>query len=456
MKKKVDFESVLFLVDKAISPTYLNPTQEIVLREVWNGKTYTKMAYDYNYDPEYIKTVGCNLWQTLSRAFDEQINKSNFVPFMRRRISKVVEHQKDSALAPTLSEPLSITPRNQQSCNWTTAPDIQHFVGREQELDTLSSWSYESDCRLIVVSGMTGVGKTTLVTEFANKIKAEFDYVIWFSLSQLPSLTELLNKYLKIINREHTTALDSKPQELSFLLSEFIDCLRQQRILLVLDGLQYILKVNQTSVSYKDNFEGYGQFLRSVISTNHQSLLVTTSRVKPKLLEYYSSNQVKFLNLQGFDNQITTKFLNVGNETLIEEKEMLCLSSKLQNNPQLLKIANNHLDMISEDDIEQTIDDLSLLEAIGDLLEQELSYLSNLDRELIYWLAISGSPLSLAELSQQTKNFQPRLKFLHSIKSLIERSLLIKKGNEYSLMPIMKTYLRRKLVQQALLSQKFN
>lgn len=454
MKKKVDFESVLSLVDKAISPTYLNPTQEIVLREVWNGKTYTKMACDYNYDPEYIKTVGCNLWQTLSQAFDEQINKSNFVPFMRQRIDSSKEENRKTSIdnsSPQLLNSVS----TQQFCNWATAPDIQHFVGRKQEIRTLAEWSNESGCRLIVVSGMTGSGKTTLVTEFANRVKAEFDYVIWFSLTQLPSLTKLLNKYLEIINLHPHAAPDSKPQELSFLLSEFIDCLRQRKILLVLDGLQCILEVSQNSISYKEKFEGYGQFLRSLISTNHQSLLITTSRIKPKLLEYYSNNQVKFLNLQGFDRQTTMSFLNMDHRTEVEKKEIICLSKKLQFNPQLLKIASNHLDFSAEHEAEHLIEELSLIEAIANLLELELSYLLNLDREIIYWLAISCSPLSLEELSRQTHNSQPRLKFSHSIKSLTERSLVLNNHNTYSLMPLMKTYLRRKLVTQALLAQKF-
>ena len=413
MKKTVDFESVLSLVDKAISPTYLNPTQEIVLREVWNGKTYSKMAYDYNYDPEYIKTVGCSLWQTLSRAFDEQINKSNFVPFMRQKIDYLLEEVKESELPQTERH-------KEQYISWTTAPDIKDFVGRAEELATLNSWSQEADCRLIVVSGMTGSGKTTLVTEFASSIKEQFNYVIWFSLSQRPSLTKLLNEYLNIINRERVA--DSKPQELSFLLSEFIGCLKEKRILLILDGLQCILTVNQSSVSYKQEFEGYGQFLRSIVSTDHQSLLITTSRLKPKLLEYYARNQVKFLNLQGFDKQATISFLNAGlnsADDLMIEKELLKLSATLQHNPQLLKIAHNHLDIFAEDDAEQIIEDLSLLEAIGDLLEQELLYLTSLEREIVYWLAISCSAVSPKDLSRQIEQVQSKLKFVHSLKSLI-------------------------------------
>lgn len=449
MKKTIDFESVLFLIDRAISPTYLNSTQEIVLREVWNGKTYTKMACDYNYDPEYIKTVGCNLWQTLSQAFDEQINKSNFVPFMRQKVSRFIDEQINQPPKEHSSSNLSVSQSKQQYCNWTTAPSIKHFVGRNQELSTLDSWSRDPDCRLIVVSGMTGAGKTSLVTEFANSIKEDFDYVIWFSLSQLPSLIELLNKYLKIIAGDSDTRESLKPQELSFLLSEFIDCLKQQKILLVLDSLQSILEVSQTSVSYRKDFEAYGQFLRSVISTNHQSLLVTTSSIKPKLLEYYASNQVRFLDLKGFDRQTTIRFLNRADAPLAE-LELIQLSENLRSNPQLLKIAHNHLDLFSEEDSEQVIEDLSLLKAIKDLMEQELSYLSNLDKEIIYWLAISCFPLSLDELAKQTKHSRSKIEFSRSVKSLIERSLIIQQEQSYALMPIMKIYLRRKLVKQAL------
>ena len=452
-KNSVDFDSVLSLIDKAIAPTYLNPTQEIVLREVWNGKTYNKMAYDYNYDPEYIKTVGCSLWQTLSRAFDEQINKSNFVPFMRRRLESLLDEtvsqrlshiESDRHLAEVgqLSKP--------QLCNWTTAPKIRNFVGREDEISTLHSWSNDSECRLIVVSGMSGSGKTTLVTKFANTVKHEFDCVIWFSLSQLPSLNRLLSKYLATIKGDAEIPLDSEPQELSFLLSEFIECLRKQKILLILDGLQHILEVERSRTSYKENYEGYGQFLRSIISTNHQSLLVATSRIKPKLLEYYASDRVKFLDLQGFKAQATQEFVGLNREDNSPEGKLLQLSNSLQNNPQLLKIATSHPDIFMEEDVEQIVYDLSQLEIVGELLEQELSYLSCLEKEIVYWLAIACSPLSLKELSKSIEHPQPKLKFINSVKSLVLRSLAIEQNNAYSLMPVMRAYLRRKLVKQAL------
>ncbi|WP_019506533.1 AAA family ATPase [Pleurocapsa sp. PCC 7319] len=452
MNTSVDFESVLSLIDKTISPTYLNPTQEIVLREVWNGKTYSKMAYDYNYDPEYIKTVGCNLWQTLSSAFDEQINKGNFVPFMRLKISQLVE-DKISRLENYQSQSISTDFKKRQSCNWTTAPNTNHFVGRESEIKLLKSWSQDSDCRCIVVSGMIGCGKTSLVTKFAQDIKDNYDFVIWFSLHHTPSLKTLLHNYLKIIKQLTNEQIHLGPVELSFLLSEFIDCLKQHKVLLVLDSLQSILETNRKNVSYKKEFDDYSQFLRSIISTNHQSLLISASRIKPKSLEYYTSNQVKILDLQGFNQQTTKTFLNLENNSAKQEQQLLRLSVTLQNNPQLLKIVENHLDIFSDDNTEQILQDLSLLEAISNLLEQELSYLSELEKEIIYWLAISCAPISLTELSNYLELSQPKLTLSHSVNCLTKRSLIIQNDAHYSLMPIMKSYLRRKLIKQALQSK---
>ena len=448
MKKYFDFESVLSLIDKAINPQYLNPTQEIVLREVWKGKTYSEMAGEYNYDPEYIKSVGCSLWQILSRAFDKQINKSNFVPFMRQKLTQLVE-EKDSRLQNTDDESLSTEIEDRQVYHWTMAPNIKHFIGREEEIATLESWSNEANCRCIVVSGIIGCGKTTLVTEFAQKYRDKFDYVIWFSLLEAPALKTLIHNYLTIISTPQINKEELESWELSVLLSNFIDCLKKHRILLILDGLQSILKLNQTNTSCQKKFEEYGKFLRSVISTNHQSLLLATSRIKPNFLEYYSSNQVKFLDLQGIKPEIATIFLRENN-TVLETQKLSFLATVSQGNFRLLKIIQKHLDSFIEEDSEQTLEDISLLAEVSSLLELELSYCSDLKKEILFWLSISCKPITLEDLKQHIEQSQSKLEFLQSINSLTERSLIVKSDRTYSLMPIMKAYLRKKLVRVAL------
>lgn len=82
-------EEALVLVDTVLTPQYLNQIQETVLRESWEGRTYSEIARRHGYDPEYIKNVGFHLWQSLSKALGEKVTKSNFRSIVRRRSSHV-------------------------------------------------------------------------------------------------------------------------------------------------------------------------------------------------------------------------------------------------------------------------------------------------------------------------------------------------------------------------------
>jgi Cdc6-like AAA superfamily ATPase len=444
-----DFETVLPLIDRLIRPSYLNSTQEMVLRGVWNGKTYVEIAGQYNYDSEYVKGVGCNLWQTLSRTFDKQISKSNFVPFMRQQIAQLVEENISPSAEAPLQSPLCKL-ENQQRYHWTTAPDIKFFAGRTEELNTLELWSQDPETRCIIVSGMVGSGKTTLVTELAKRNKEKFDYVIGFSLLQTPSLDTLLHSYLKIITQTNESQTNVKFLELSFLLAEFINCLKKERILLILDDLHCIYETKKYN---KEKIREYSQFLSSLISTDHQSLLITTSCIKPKMLEYYGESQVRMLDLQGFKIKTSEAILNSHSDISLEAEQLSFLSKSVQSNPQLLNIVKNHLNDFRdflEEDIEQILSDIVVIDGISNLLEQELFYLSDLEKEIIYWLAISCHPVTLEELNLHIEKSQSKLKFIQSINSLIKRTLVINNDSTYSLMPIMKIYVRKKLVKQAL------
>jgi GTPase SAR1 family protein len=456
MTNPIDFNSVLSLIDHTISPTYLNTTQEIVLREVWNGKTYSRMACDYNYDPEYIKTVGCNLWQILSNAFNEQINKSNFVPYMRQKIScSIAANKKDELQTNQDPKVLALSSESLQPDfhHWAMAPGIAHFIGRDKQIKLLESWSQDLDCNCIIVSGMVGCGKTSLITKFAKNIQNQFDYVIWFSLNNSLSPITLTTNLLKIIgqNLDQYSNSEFTQQDLSSLLAQLINHLKQKRILLVLDDLESILEIHQVGICYQRNLEDYGHFLRSIIATNHQSLLICASRVRPKSLEYYGVNQIKNLDLQGFEQSTIEQNTNL-ESTKINKEKLLHLSASLHHNPQLLKITASHLDIFHEDneELEQVVQELSLVEEIVSLLEQELDCLSKLEKEIIFWLAISCQPISRKDLANNLKYSQSKIKFNNNIKSLEERSLIVQDNCQCSLMPIMKSYVRRKLVQLAL------
>lgn len=50
---------------------------ELILRQTWEGKTYTSMAEELHYQPSYLKKAAFELWNFLSELFGESITKVN-------------------------------------------------------------------------------------------------------------------------------------------------------------------------------------------------------------------------------------------------------------------------------------------------------------------------------------------------------------------------------------------
>ncbi|MDB9486951.1 hypothetical protein PN492_10415 [Dolichospermum circinale CS-537/01] len=57
---------------------HLDDLQEAVIKGVWEGQTYSKIADDCNHSESRVRDVGYKLWQILSEQLGEDVNKSNF------------------------------------------------------------------------------------------------------------------------------------------------------------------------------------------------------------------------------------------------------------------------------------------------------------------------------------------------------------------------------------------
>ncbi len=71
-----------------LTPWVLNDIQEIVFCQSWEGRTYPEIAESLDYDVDYIKNVGSQLWKLVSKQLGEKVSKSNFRSILRR----IVEH----------------------------------------------------------------------------------------------------------------------------------------------------------------------------------------------------------------------------------------------------------------------------------------------------------------------------------------------------------------------------
>lgn len=108
---------------------------------------------------------------------------------------------------------------NKPKQDWGDAPDISTFFGRTNELETLTQWISLNSCRLVIIVGIkgvgktrlsirlgkgdigtSGIGKTDLSLKLAKGIEKEFDYVIWRSLRDAPPITKILLDTVKFLS----------------------------------------------------------------------------------------------------------------------------------------------------------------------------------------------------------------------------------------------------------------
>lgn len=210
-------EEALGLVEQILDGQSLNKVQEIVFRQAWEGKSYTEIATSINYDPEYIKQVGFELWRSLSLKLEKKVTKNNFQHILKRYVLQTqvlatipakLQNQNEleecdrqetlsdleNALALTETVP-SFTKRSRQ--DWGDALDVSIFHGRDAELQDLEQWIMGDRSRLVTIFGKEGVGKTALTAKVAERIQEHFDCIIWRNLRNAPAIQELLNVLIK-------------------------------------------------------------------------------------------------------------------------------------------------------------------------------------------------------------------------------------------------------------------
>lgn len=63
----------------------LNPVQQLILCQVWEGETYPNIAKTSHYGEHYLRNTASSLWQILSEIFHTPVNKSNFRTLLETR-----------------------------------------------------------------------------------------------------------------------------------------------------------------------------------------------------------------------------------------------------------------------------------------------------------------------------------------------------------------------------------
>ncbi len=468
-------EDGLAALEVALKGGGLTDVQALVFRQSWEGRTYLEIAENCGYDADYIKSVGAKLWQVLSKALNKKVCKGNLRSVLRRE-----SHQTPVVAAPSVSQSLPnpvedqstqtnlLSPLSQagnlrrtpasKHQDWGEAIDVNLFYGRKEELATLEQWIVQDHCRVITLLGMGGMGKTALSVKLAEQLQDQFEYLIWRSLRNAPRVEDILAALIDFLSGQSGTALPDTDQRISRLLEH----LQEHRCLLILDNAEAVLQSgeddrlasNHRGLTYREGYEGYGELLRRLGESPHQSCLLLTSREKPSEIAWMEGETipVRALQLQGLKQAEGEKIFNLKGEFAASEAEWRMIIEHYAGNPLALKIAASAIHELLDGDISKFLDYLNqgilVFDDIRDVLDRQFNRLSDLEKQVMYWLAINRELVSLSELGEDI--FSPRLRRMlpEALNALSRRSLIEKKLASFTQQPVVMEYITERFVTQ--------
>ena len=241
----------------------LTDIQRMILRESLAGKGYESME---GYTSQHIKNEGKKLWDLLSQALREKVSKTNFKGALEKRL-------RAGGIVP--KQPI---PSTYNSATW---------VGRELIVEELLA-KLQEPARLLWITGISGIGKTTLGECLASKAWDSDPSFQWIHMEILEGqIADFTTGAAELLAKLGDKDLD--PQERNDprrLTERLLRKLQANRYWIQLDALERLLNPEQPSEFADAHWLAFLQ--RCLTESDFFSRLVLTAQALPTALTEFS------------------------------------------------------------------------------------------------------------------------------------------------------------------------
>lgn len=424
----------------------LSDLQKAIIEASWDNHAYIKVLEKYKtYDEGYVKNEASALWKRLSDVLGVPVTKKTFRGKLEERSQL---HQVPQSEVRKQCEQLVATPYR----DWGAAEPVSDCYGRTQKLNTLKEWILQDKCNLILLLGQGGIGKTTLSIKLAKEIENNFDYIIWRKLVASPSVEEIIADAIQLFSNQQDTTL---PETLEEKITRLIHYLESSRCLIVLDNAESILQSGSHIGQYREGYQGYGDLLKRIAQSSHQSCLLITSREKPEAIDLIArkTKTIQSLELDGLNVEDGRKIFTNFGDFFGSEADWNLVIEHYTGNPLALEFAAKEIQYSLSGNLSILVKNyfeagLLIFNEINDLLERQFCRISDSEKLIMYWLAINYEPVLDKELQEDIFSREFKGKILQSLASLKRRSLIKNTPLGYTQLPVLKEYIINRLIDE--------
>ncbi|MEZ2279949.1 MAG: NB-ARC domain-containing protein [Microcoleus sp.] len=455
----MNLKEALKIADKIVfekTGQHLDDLQEAVLKGTLERETYKHIAKDFDCSESSVRKVGAELWEILSEELGEDVSKSNLRSAIERlQVSLFSSNVAQDSVQirninycgqgrhpPDISnsnndEKSNSKPTKTLHQDLSEMPELGNFFDRTSELQTLTTWILQQNCRLITLTGISGIGKTSLAVQLVQQIKHEFDYAVWCTLDEFPTIDKFQSHLTQLFSQSENP--DSSPTNQKRL--PLIKYLQNHRCLVVLDDVHNLFCSGELAGKYKPNYEEYRSLFKQIEKLSHQSCFLLVGWEPPKEVPQLTSENtpIRTLQLTGLDTAAAREILR--DKGLAETDDCDALIHRYQGNPFWLKSVATLIQELGIGAAELLIDDTILLpEDLKDVLDEQFDRTSELEKQVLSLLTTENQPVNFAKLLQNAQISSSDL--LNALQSLSRRCLIEKQESLYTLSPVLKQYIK--------------
>lgn len=415
-----------------------------ILRGVWEGKRYIEIAEEVHRSEGYIRELGADLWRLLSEVTGEEVTKKSFRTTMERvgavnnsentyfsKLIAVANSCHFNLYSEIPESSYGIIQKNntlrEDRQDLSEMPSAENVVGREEELATLIRWIEVEKCRLVGIWGLPNVGKSGLAAALIDRLKMQFDAVIWRTLTPTtdPELLEqeieaVLNQPIELPKPKTPENHPSQPN-----IRHFFDSLHHDRCLIVLDGLETAFCAGNWAGTWRSEMASLAHWIEQAARQRHQSCVILTSNEVPidwNTLEDKFS-RTKSLQLGGLNEATAMELLQQWE--LADSERWLELLAIYRNHPAWIRSVSQTVCSWFAGSAAEFLDFGALLPGeVAAVLERVGNRLTDLEQQALLCLGKQPSPIPLVKL-RDVLGISP-IDSLALVLSLERRSLLEK------------------------------